>query len=155
MMPRHRVVLYSFVLSCTVFPLEAQFSPAESSRIPESQAARRKVTFVLMDSFPAPNVLAMIVRNPGAQESDFVAVKRSALDSKLVIQSLRSVGVSVARQGEHPQKRVTMFIMANIRLRTPGDADRTRTENIAQRLLVADERQVPGFGRRRAITTER
>ena len=150
-----RVARCALAVCCAASLLQAQAPVVDSSRPPETAEARRKITFVLVDSFSAPNVLAMIVRHPGTQESDYAAIKRSALDSKLVLQTLRSVGASVARQGEHPQRRVTMFIMSNIHLPPPRDLDRPRTEDIARRLLVAKVQQVPEFGRRRALATER
>jgi len=130
-------------------------SPGDRPPVTESRLEHRRVTFVLMDSMAAPNVVAMIVRTPGPEGRDVVAVRRSGVTRKLIFAALVSVKSSVDRHGEEPQKRVTVFITANIHLPPPSDADRERVDDIGRRLLVAPPETVPGYGRRPSITVER
>lgn len=148
-MKRSTIVLLTIAIPGIMM---AQVPAVSSSAQPSS---RRPVTFVVVDSLPSPNLLVMITRQAGSGGHDYVTIRRSAINARVIIASIKTIDRSAVRHGESPEKRVAMFITAGVHLPPPPEADNTRGEEIASRLRQALPVAVPGLGFRPSITVDR
>ena len=114
----------------------------------------RKVTIVLVDSFPRPDVAAEVLTRRATSDGEVILLRRADLDPSVVFLAEQALRSSLRRIPNPNAQGTRVFIHAGPRLPVLSPDVHSAAVTILDELRSASVREVAGIGKVHAVTVE-